>query len=354
MEMVLFPDQNATASEGPQEAAEDKVMEKAGAETASQQEPKVPVPAAPETLSSADVVRTFQNLWTSLSVATGTSKYRTVSDFRSRSAASNVASYTEGNKDPQDRKIGKVFVFRLAKYAIYKTDDSESDVIIKFADDDETETNQRALVLPLASTRAEINSLLTGWHNRKVYDRKIAIGLQLALDGDPESGKSFLAATKQELFADRGSAGRFQYLKWAFGTAFIFLNFLFIASHYYPFPDTSSNLWLAAKAGLVGAAFSIALGIRNRTVGLDLNRLDNITDGVLRLLIGVIAAGVLLLILASGILPNMKIGDMTVAGGINSWKVVMVVGFIGGFLERLVPDLLEKGASPAASNSVAK
>src|SRR4029077_19291399 len=109
-----------------------------------------------------------------------------------------------------------------------------------------------------------------------------------------------------------------------------------------------------AKAGLVGAAFSIALGIRNRTVGLDLNRLDNITDGVLRLLIGVIAAGVLLLILASGILPNMKIGDMTVSGGINSWKVVMVVGFIGGFLERLVPDLLEKGASPATSNSVAK
>jgi hypothetical protein len=352
MEMALLPDQNATVtSEGPQESAEDKVMEKAGAETAWQQEPKVPIPAAPGTLSSANVV---QNLWTALSAATGTSKYLTVSDFRSKRTVSNVSSYTEGNKDQQDKEIGKVFVFRLGKYAIYKTDDNESDVIIKYADDDETETNQRALILPLASTRAEINSLLTGWHNRKVYDRKIAIGLQLALDGDPESGKSFLAATKQELFADRGSAGRFQYLKWAFGTAFIFLNLLFIASHYYPFQDASSNLWLAAKAGLVGAAFSIALGIRNRTVALDLNRLDNISDGVLRLLIGVIAAGVLLLILASGILPNMKLGDMTVPGGINSWKVVMVVGFIGGFLERLVPDLLEKGASPAASNSVAK
>src|ERR1700756_1767190 len=125
MEMVLFPDQNATAtSEGPQEAAEDKVMEKAGAETASQQEPMGPVPAAPGIVSSADVVRTFQNLWTALSAATGTSKYQTVSDFRSRSTASNVSSYTEGNKDQHDRKIGKVFVFRLGKYAIYKTDDN--------------------------------------------------------------------------------------------------------------------------------------------------------------------------------------------------------------------------------------
>src|SRR5271166_5191699 len=46
-----------------------------------------------------------------------------------------------------------------------------------------------------------------------------------------------------------------------------------------------------------------ALAIRGRTVALDTDLLDNVTDGTLRLLIGVISAGVLLLLLACGILP---------------------------------------------------
>jgi hypothetical protein len=101
-------------------------------------------------------------------------------------------------------------------------------------------------------------------------------------------------------------------------------------------------LWLAAKAGLVGAAFSIALAIRGRTVALDTDLLDNVTDGTLRLLIGVISAGVLLLLLACGILPSLKIGDANFSGSTLTWQMVLVIGFVGGFLERLVPDLLEK------------
>jgi hypothetical protein len=46
--------------------------------------------------------------------------------------------------------------------------------------------------------------------------------------------------------------------------------------------------------------------IRGRTVALDTDLLDNVTDGTLRLLIGVISAGVLLLLLACGILPSLK------------------------------------------------
>ena len=88
----------------------------------------------------------------------------------------------------------------------------------------------------------------------------------------------------------------------------VLIGLLFVASRLYPFQEASSDLWLAAKAGLIGAAFSIALAIRGRTVALDTKLLDNITDGTLRLLIGVISAGVLLLLFASGIVPNLKIG----------------------------------------------
>ena len=125
---------------------------------------------------------------------------------------------------------------------------------------------------------------------------------------------------------------------------------LFVASRLYPFQEASSDLWLAAKAGLIGAAFSIALAIRGRTVALDTELLDNVTDGTLRLLIGVISAGVLLLLFASGIVPNLKIGDASFSGGTLTWQTVLLVGFVGGFMERLVPDLLEKRNSQIGGN----
>ena len=110
----------------------------------------------------------------------------------------------------------------------------------------------------------------------------------------------------------------------------------------YPFPQPSSDLWLAGKAGLIGAAFSIALAIRGRTVALDTELLDNITDGTLRLLIGVIAAGILLLLFASGIVPNLEIGGADFKASAVTWQMVLIIGFVAGFLERLVPDLLDK------------
>jgi hypothetical protein len=42
--------------------------------------------------------------------------------------------------------------------------------------------------------------------------------------------------------------------------------------------------------------------------------LDNLTDGTLRLLIGVISAGVLLLLLGCGIPPSLSIGNANFSG----------------------------------------
>jgi hypothetical protein len=81
--------------------------------------------------------------------------------------------------------------------------------------------------------------------------------------------------------------------------------------------------------------------------------LDNVTDGTLRLLIGVISAGVILLLLACGILPSLKIGDANFSGGSLTWQMVLVVGFVAGFLERLVPDLLEKKNSVTNGSVIA-
>ena len=44
----------------------------------------------------------------------------------------------------------------------------------------------------------------------------------------------------------------------------------------------------------------------------------------------------------AGIVPSLKIGDADFKPSTLTWEMVLVIGFVGGFLERLVPDLLEK------------
>jgi len=243
-----------------------------------------------------------------------------------------------GKNDGRGFQITRIYAVQSDEYAIYQA----GEVMVHFADDQGKAQAQRKAMLPVSSARAEVNALAQGLPCREICDRQLAYALQLALDGDMDGAKETVTAAKALLLAKRAARGRFQYLKWSYGTAAVLIGLLFVASGFYPLQPASSDLWLAAKAGLVGAAFSIALAIRGRTVALDTDLLDNVTDGTLRLLIGVISAGVLLLLFASGIVPSLKIGEADFKPGTLTWEMVLVIGFVGGFLERLVPDLLEK------------
>jgi hypothetical protein len=104
------------------------------------------------------------------------------------------------------------------------------------------------------------------------------------------------AEAKALVLAKRGARGRFQYLYCSCGAAVVLMLLLLLAHRYVPFHEIPIDLWLTAEAGLVGAVFSIAHAIKSRTVALDTEPLANATDGVLRLSIGVICAGVLVLL----------------------------------------------------------
>jgi hypothetical protein len=163
-----------------------------------------------------------------------------------------------GNNDGRGVPITQIYAAESGKYAIYQA----GEVMVHFADDPEIEQAQRKAILTVSSARAEVNALVQGLPCREICDRQIAYALQLALDDDIEGAKGTVAAAKAFVLARRAARGRFQYLKWSCGVAAVLIGLLFVASRFYPFQEASSNLWLAAKAGLVGAVFSISLAIR--------------------------------------------------------------------------------------------
>jgi hypothetical protein len=272
-----------------------------------------------------------------------------------------VGDVNIGARDLTGKIIEEIYIKVRPKYAVYRTTDR---VVIQYADEEKDATEQRQHMSPLNLPRAQIDGLISDWTQSKYqsfkekaakYEGRVASALILCLEGDAGTGFASLNETKEAIIAERTSWGRFEYLISASIFSLIAIYFFSIVqNHYFTFPEASGNIWLAARAGTVGAFFSIALAIRNRTILTNLHRRDNLADAALRILIGIVAAGVLVLLLSSKILPSFTIGDAKISGTDITWQTVLVVGFVAGFLERLVPDLLEQTAkTPAADKAAA-
>ena len=127
--------------------------------------------------------------------------------------------------------------------------------------------------------------------------------------------------------------------------------FLLVLAQHNLFKGTG-NFWLGAQAGLLGAVLSIAIGIRNKAVALDIGFAGNLSDSALRLVIGAVSGGTLVLLFSTGLLPSLH----TLKGSRmpGSMPFVLLLGIIAGFVEQLVPSLLDEQANKLRDGQDAK
>ena len=262
-----------------------------------------------------------------------------------------------------------VYTYNPPHYAIYRT---AKRVMVHFSDDAQEAAEQRRRIAPLAPLRGQISALIDGWHSAKAwfhrtvaegekhaerreeakqkaqhhlrkradrYDRRVADAIGLALEGSGETAMALLAEIKNDIISERTSIARIGYffaaLALATGIWIVALWFTDLVKE----PDVGPVLALAVVGGTLGAMFSIVIGIRGRTILIDLQNRTNWFDAALRVLVGAVSGAMLLCLLLSGFVDNLVHMDRIRPQSYEPLSVFMI-GFLGGFFERLVPDLL--------------
>ena len=253
--------------------------------------------------------------------------------------AVRVEDIVIGQPDACGEKITRIF-HKRSTYAVYGV---SGHIRIHFSDDDEEADRQIVTVSPLFRLRDRLEFLKQDLNCRRDYEQQIANAFRIGLQGDVAVAKAILNGAIRNATEKRARIGRIAYLIAAAamtgGLALLLClgSIVLISADYLPL----GSLVLAAEGGALGAFLSIAMAIRTRTVAPDGHIRTNVADGALRIVIGVLAGGALHLLLTSGFISN----PFEVTGSTETrvlWQAPLILGFIAGFLERLVPDLLEK------------
>jgi hypothetical protein len=267
--------------------------------------------------------------------------------------AHTIIQIVANAKDSGGEKIDCVY-FKRIDYAIYRRG-TPPQVVVAYSDDPKIADEQVAAIGPLLPKRDHLLHLIYDLppKSQENYRAQIADALRLGLEKQASSAEALLAEATAEALAAQGRRGRLVYLQWT-GLAIIpALILILIGGSYIPNRAGAHLLLMAAGAGAIGAVLSIAIGIRARTVAIEGDWKSNAVDAAVRVTIGMISAAVLFLLLHSGVVTNLSAGTVPLTGTDMDWQVALVIGFAAGFLERLVPDLLEKGAPPPTSTASA-
>lgn len=260
-----------------------------------------------------------------------------------------VQDVVVGREDFAGLKIVEIYGKVSGRYAVYR---NERHVMIHFSDDDAEGINQRSSLTPLLPLRSVIASATSKLCANKSpyqlakaaeYNARLGAALVVALQGDVALAASDLQIIAADLHEDRASDIRTRHILWAAAaTAMTVLLASVVASQWFMNAFSGMNAdewphyWHAASIGAFGALFSISLQLRARQVRVDIQPWDNISDAVLRILVGATSAVILTALLKAAIV-DVRFAGQPVA---TSSPGFVIVAFAGGFAERLVAEFL--------------
>jgi hypothetical protein len=266
--------------------------------------------------------------------------------------------------DLNGRHIVDIYTRQSDRYAVYQTDDR---VVVAYADDPMVQRIQRKRLTALAVLRSEIDGMLASWRGKsskwsrlaitaRQYDMRVYPALVEALEGRPDVGQAILQQVKADVTDEMSSRARLAYVIWSIASALALLAACLLIdaivrhlSGADPLvPEHSRRLLLVGVCtGVLGALYSIAMRIRQRELESDLRRLDYVTDSFVRLSLGTIGAFILGCFLISGAIEihfGQNVTPSADPRNSNFIYLVLIAGFAAGFVERLVPDLLNSYA----------
>jgi hypothetical protein len=272
-----------------------------------------------------------------------------------------IAKIRPAAADARGHEIIEVY-FKRSHYAIYraKFGNNES-VAVQFSQNEELALRQQlhiSVLLPLRNKlqylAMHIRGLASSARRDSVgesdhcYFVQIADAFRLGLENDALLAKEVLQGAIDNVTALLERHARLCYLRAAAKTvAYVTCAWLVVMAMPYAaaaigLPTFSAGVLQVATAifsGAIGALLSIAIGIRNRTVGLDGDPSANRMEAATRITIGIISAAVLYLMFLQKFFTLFNLEPQLESSDV---RAALLIGFAGGFLERLVPDLIEK------------
>jgi hypothetical protein len=252
-----------------------------------------------------------------------------------------------GAPDKLGQTILQVY-FSGEGYKIYRT---RQGVNVHFADCRRREQKQKEKYLNVLSKLGRLRFLASQmgrwpfvlhWLTRTggFYDHQIAEASCLALEGNALEADKILDEGLA-LAANRlAGENRIRYLAACLAVALLpaaLVAWLYLF-HQAPHPEWFSVL-LAGATGAIGAAFSITMRVQSLNLRPCEQSVMNYIMGSLRVLTG-FTAGVLLLLLITHTVLGKAIQALFEPESTVDWQNISLVGFLGGFAERLVPSLL--------------